>query len=113
MHMLCCQGGERVLFSQTHNRLRVTYNSPSRALSVYQLSPGSSRWPKHKKAVGLGDRNASMQQTILERFQTGKQLELTLERLSHSGWSQRADQFQGQERDEHKSVLFYTPSDQM
>jgi len=36
-----------------------------------------------------------MQQTILERFQTGKQLELTLERLSHAGWSQRADQFHG------------------
>ena len=40
---------QRVLFSQTRNRLRVTSNSPSRALSVSQLSPGSSRWPKHKK----------------------------------------------------------------
>src|SRR5260370_9914083 len=40
---------QRVLFSQTRNRLRVTSNSPPRALSVSQLSPGSSRWLKQRR----------------------------------------------------------------
>jgi hypothetical protein len=40
---------QRVLFSQTRNRLRVTSNSPSRAVRVSGLSPGSSRWPKQSR----------------------------------------------------------------
>jgi len=60
-------------------------NSPSRVLSVSQLSPRSSRWLRPTKAVGRVDRYASIQHTIRERFQTGKQLELTLERLLRAG----------------------------
>jgi hypothetical protein len=59
--------------------------------------------------VGRGDRYASIQHTLRERFQTGKQLELTLERLLRAGEGQHASQFQEQERDEYKQVLFCTP----
>jgi len=77
---------QRVLFSQTRNHLRVMSNSPSRALSVSQLSPGSSRWPKQRSGRLSGPACHK-----------------------HAGWSQRADQLQGQGRDEHKPVLFCTP----
>src|SRR5258708_6079446 len=84
---------QRVLFSQTRNRWRVMSNSLCRALSVSQLSPRTSRWPRPTKAVGRADRHACIQHTLRDRFSTGKQGELTLERLWPSGEGQHASHF--------------------
>jgi hypothetical protein len=84
---------QRVLFSQTRNRWRVMSNSPYRALSISQLSPRSSRWPRPTKAVGRAERHACIQHTLPDRVSTGKQGDLTLERWWPSGAGQHASHF--------------------
>jgi hypothetical protein len=84
---------QRVLFSQTRNRWRVMSNSLCRALSVSELSPRTSRWPRPTKAVCRADRHACIQHTLRDRFSTGKPCDLTLERWWPSGAGQHASHF--------------------